>query len=342
MSSLSIRTAVLALCTIPLLPSQDTATVTIGGDTDFSCQTQPGQIPTLTGGVRATATLDYAYDRSTGVLTLAVTNTSPEVAGEQNPVITSLGINLPDGAITGAMLTGQSAPNSSVTPTWTASYASNGHMIGCFGDFDLLLSNGTGSPRGGIANENAANPGGPPNSQVTGPLTFTIQLSGPATENVNAHSIAYGFSSNGSQANVNAALRFQGGGVGGDESGTMGTGGDCVCGTWAKGPARLGTTVDVCMSGTDGCHDCLQISGIPGPTTFGPPLNLTIDIGFPVMAVLDWEFPSDNEVCLSVPIPNDQVLIGFTLYFAVVTHDYPLNSFDQISSCGPFAITVTP
>ena len=120
----------------------------------------------------------------------------------------------------------------------------------------------------------------------------------------------------------------------------LGSGLDCRCGSWATGPARIGTTVDICQAGREGCHDCVWISLNAGPTEFGAPFNLTAPIGLPLLAQLGFDFPSGNDVCFSVPIPHDANLVGLTLYFSVLTHDYPLVSLDQFGFCGPLSVTI--
>src|SRR5690606_10232594 len=138
-----------------------------------------GAPATLTAGVPASARFDFAYDRATGLLTLTVTNTSPIVGNDANPVLTGFFLNLPRGAITGASLVSQSG-SGGAPAAFVLSYGENAFAANCFGDFALRLSAG-GTPNGAIANALATNIGGPPGAAVIGPVVFVIQLSGPGT-----------------------------------------------------------------------------------------------------------------------------------------------------------------
>lgn len=324
-----------AALSLPLV-AQNTATVTIGDPDGQGCQSMTA--PTLTGGVPASATFDFAYDRATAMLTLTVTNTSPIVGNDDNPVLSEFYLNLPAGAVTGASLVSQSG-SGGATAAFSLGYGADAFHANCFGGFDVLISSGSG-PRGGIANASAPYVGGPPGSTVTGPVEFVIQLAGPGVSNINAYSIAFGYSSNGARANVNVAGKFVAGGPSGDESGMVASGDDCDCGSWLTAEARIGTTFELCQNGQAGCHDCLWVSLNAGPTSFGPPFNLTANIGFPLIAVLDFDFPANNEICLPITLPNDQNLVGRTLYFEVVTHPNPLTSPADIGFCGAFQFTI--
>jgi len=314
-----------------------TAQLEIGNADSVSCQNSSG-FPALTGGVRASADLDFRYDASNGELTLTVDNTSPIVAGEANALIVDLWLNLPDDAVTGASLRSQSGAGGA-TPTWQLSFGTDAFGAACMGAFDLHLDNG-GGVANGIANPNAPILGGPPGSQVLGPVTFVIDLQGPGLATMTADSIAFGLSQNAPARQANAAAKFQAAGQNGEESGFLGAGQECTCASWSPGPARIGGTLKYCRVGTPTCHDCLWISDTVGPTVFGPPINLTAPIGFPLLATLDFGTFSGRPDCLEIPIPDDPMLIGFKLHFAIVTVPQPPFTLDDVSFCGALSVEI--
>lgn len=335
--TLAFRTAIAtAAIALPLF-AQSTASITIGADGQ-GCQTPAGAPATLTAGVPASATFDFAYDRTTALLTLTVTNTSAIVGDDANPVLTEFFLNLPKDAVTGAELVSQTGAGGAAA-AFDATCSFDALHANCFGDFDLRISAG-GTPHGAIANGLATNVGGPPGAAVVGPVVFVIQLSGPGVSNVNAGSIANGYSSGGARANVRVAAKFVAAGPNAAQSGMLASGSECECGTWATAPARIGTTIQLCQNGQAGCHDCLWISGIAGPTRFGAPFNLTSQVGFPLLAILDYDFGPNNEICTPIAIPNDPQLVGVTLYFDVLTHPNPFGSIADLGFCGAFDFTI--
>jgi hypothetical protein len=171
---------------------------------------------------------------------------------------------------------------------------------------------------GSIANPAADTIGGPGPATI-GPVTFEIQLGGPGVHGLSAAAIAGAVSSNGSQLETNVALKFQGGGTG-DESGVLGNGG-CVTGIFIRGEPRIGQSIDICMTGSNGCHGCMWASNYPGPAIIG---GYEIPIGLPILAAFDLgDFVNGiTELCLHVNIPNRPGLIGVNFYFSNLTHPY--------------------
>lgn len=202
-----------------LAPAQSTYCLPIGSASAHGCQDPLA--PTLTGGVIATADLDYAYDASSGVLTLFVANTSPVVAGQTNPVITAITFNVPAG-VTGATLTTQTG-SGGATPAFALQFTSPASSrMGCFGRFNAELSI-TGIA-GGIGNASAPSFSHP--SVVLGPVTFTLQLTGSGLGSLTAQHFATTLSLGGAYA-VGAGMKFQGGGVAGAQSGFVSSGAPC-------------------------------------------------------------------------------------------------------------------
>lgn len=312
-----------------------TARLTIGDADDVSCQT--GSIPALTGGVEARVDLDLTYDAASGRLTLAVTNVSPIVAGEYNPLLVGLWLNLPDAAVTDARLVSQTAAGGA-TPDWGLGYGTDAFRAACMGSFDLQLSNGRGV-HNGIGNAAAPLLGGPPGSQVIGPVTFAIQLAGPGLATITADAIAFGLSQNPPAAAANAAAKFQAAGQNAQESGFLGGSALCTCSSWSPGPARLGGVLEFCWVGVPECHGCPWISLTAGPTRFGPPFDLTAPIGFPPLAVIDVGAFSGRPECVRWSIPMDSRLAGLDLYFAILVAP-PQPRPEEISFCGPLHVRI--
>lgn len=215
-----IPTLVSALFLSALAAAQTTDyCLPIGGAGSHGCQDP--NAPVLTGNVVATADLEYLYDMATGVLTLVVTNTSPIVAGEENPVITRIAFNVPAG-VTGASLVTQTGTGGA-TPNFALQFTPPGSIrMGCFGTFDAELA------ISGIAGAigNAAAPSFSHPSVVLGPTTFALQLTGTGLGSLTAEHFAITLSQNGAYA-VGAGMKFQGAGIGGEESGFVSSGAPC-------------------------------------------------------------------------------------------------------------------
>jgi hypothetical protein len=93
------------------------------------------------------AGITFAYDQSTGVLSVTIDNTTPVVAGEATATISEVHFNLPPGAVTGAVLANQTGAGGA-TPAFTLSFdadtaaAPNPNGAGCLGNFNVTLSGG--------------------------------------------------------------------------------------------------------------------------------------------------------------------------------------------------------
>lgn len=293
-----------------------TNSLSIGGLSAPGCQGGDDP-PTLSGGVPAGATYDVSYDPSTSRMTLTVTNTSPIVADQATPLLTRIFLNTPPGAISAATLIQQSGAGGA-TPDFELEFGSE--RAGCIGDFELCLET-RGGVSGGIANAAAIRVGGPPGAAVIGPATFVIQLSGPGAANIHARAITYGYSENGARAATHAAAKFQAAGASANESGWIGAPThveDCATSIWLTSEPRIGTTVTLCRNGQLGCHDCMWVSLLPGPTQVG---DIVAPIGFPLLAVLTGTFFTQMPLCFPIQIPGDPALSGLPIYFVLATTD---------------------
>ena len=316
-----------ALAAMPLAAQQvTTASVSITSPSAQGCQSDPGR---LTGGVAASTVLDFTYDQSTARLTLVVTNDSPIVSGEQNPQITDLFFNAPR-TVTGMTLVSQSGPGTN-QPDLAFDFGSAG--VGCLGSFRAHLHTRRGS-QGAIANAAAPMLGG--RAPVLGPVTFEFDLAGSGLGALVAESIAYSFNFDSNRAPSSVAAKFQIAGRNGEESGFLGNGGDCDISFFTTADPRIGTTFDICQSGPEGCHDCMWVSLTPGPVTVG---GIELPIGLPILFGFDFgEFGPNQEFCQPLSVPNDPLLIGTTLYFAVAT--FPASDPTNVSLSSAFELTI--
>jgi len=331
----------LALLAAPVHAGSTSESLAIGGPGTFGCQ-GPDDPPTLGGGVPASGTIDYAYDDGSGILTLTVANTSEVTAGVPNPLITRVWINLPHLAVSGVTLlsqtgSGGAAPNFVLSVDTNNLDGSGSIKSNCFGRMGLLLRTGGGSIQGGIANPAADTLPGPPGAAVIGPVSFSLQVSGPGAATLTADAFAAALSVNppGSKR-ANAALKFQGGGFG-DESGTIGNGPGCRVGGWMVGEPNLGNTIQFVMSAPEGCHACLICSDDPGPTMIG---SLTIPIGMPFIPILIHLTAPPMPVVKSIFIPNDPIFVGLTIYCAAAAID-PV-TFTGLNITDSFSFTIGP
>jgi hypothetical protein len=331
----------LSLVAGPSLAGTTSESLAIGGLGTTGCQ-GPEDPPTLGGGVLASGTIGYAYDEATGILTLTVANDSPVTMGVPNPLITKVWINLPHLAVSGVSLLSQSG-SGGASPSFELSFDTNNlDEVGsipanCFGKMGLLLATSGGSIQGGIANPAADTLPGPSGAAVIGPVTFTLQITGPGADSLTADAFAASLSANppGSMQ-VNAAFKFQGGGID-EESGTIGDGPGCRVGGWIVGEPNIGNTVQFVMDTPEGCHGCIVASGDPGPTMFG---SLTVPIGMPMVPIMIVTTAPPTPTVLDLAIPNDPNLVGVTIYFVVAAIDpmtlTGLNITDQ------FSVTIGP
>ncbi len=302
-----------------LCAQTSTASTTIDAN-GVGCQSPNGLI---TGGVAVGATFDVSYDASTGVLDVTVDNTTPIVAGEATATITRIHFNLPPGAITGATLLGQTG-SGGATPAFSMSFdadtsaAPNPNGLGCLGDSSIALDNGNGS-QGAIANAAAPNISTP--NPVMGPVTFSIQLSGPGAGGIDAEAILASYATN-ANVDTNVGMKFQGGGIGGQESGFVGPDDLCRTALYTAGSTTPGGSFDLCVTGGYGCHACVWVSPTAGPTTVG---GVTVPIGLPIAAAYDLgNFGlggAGNVFCISYSVPNNPGLSGFTFYAVNITYN---------------------
>ena len=136
--------------------------------------------------------------------------------------------------------------------------------------------------------------------------------------------------------------KFQAAGFRGEESGFVGSGGECRTAVYTVGTPSLGETIDICITGGTGCHACLWLSTTAGPTSVGA---FTIPIGFPIIS--DFDFGNlglaglSNPFCFSVTIPNNPALIDLPIYLTNLTFDSlaPLD-LDALSFSPAFMFTI--
>jgi len=289
----------------------------------------------LTNYVTPGAAITYTYDQSTGVLDVTVDNTTPIVAGESTATISELHLNLPPGAVTGATLANQSgaggaAPNFTLSFDADTGVAPNPNGAACLGDFNITLSGGA-IANAAATNVATANP-------TLGPVTFSIQLTGPGTDGIDAEAAIATISQNATIA-TNVAATFQDGGVNGLDMGISGACDFCRTAMYTTGDRTPGGQFDICVSGGFGCHACVWISATPGPTTVG---NITVPIGLPIAAA--WTLGNfglaggGNSFCIPVNVPNNPQLSGFSFHVVNITYN-ALNVVDY-SFSAPLEITI--
>jgi hypothetical protein len=295
-----------------VLPAQvSDASTTVGGAGAFGCQGSSNP-PTLTGGVLASADFDFTYDQNTRRLTLVVSNTSAVTTNVPNPLITEVYFNLPEGVVDSVALISQTGSGGD-TPDFAPVLDDR---AACHGTFDvaLLVSN----IHGGIANPNADRLPGPPGRAVIGPVTFVLELAGPGAGTLTANAIAAAFTQDAPSHTAFAAAKFQGGGLGAEESGFLGTNNDCRGSVYVVGPPRIGQEITICDAALPGCHDCLWVSLNAGPTMF---MGFVFPLGLPLLAIVNRnDIPASGMNCVVLDIPNDPRLVGRAIYFAHLTH----------------------
>jgi hypothetical protein len=306
--------------------------LSIGGVGAFGCL-QPAQSPpVLANGAIGTGECMFSYNQLTQVLTLTVSNTSPVVPNEQNPVIRRVYVNLPALAVANAVLISQTG-SGGPAPTWTLAIDTDitnntGSIdVGCFGHFGLRLSD-----QGGIEGC-IANPAAPLNpswagSMVIGPVTFEIQIIGSslAASSLIASSFSSSLAYNpGSSDYVNAAFRFQPGSSGGTDvtddsdenvisSRPVADGGSPA--GWIVGTPAAGQNVTLVMAGTPGWEACMVASLDPGPIVIA---GITFPIGPDWVPLLTTQIPGVGFVLANVLIPTGGAeLGGLTVYGLVV------------------------
>jgi hypothetical protein len=325
----------LAVSLASVAVAQTTTAGTLVNQQGLSCQGSSG---VLTGGVAVNSFAQATYNRATGVLVLSIENQNPIVAGQANPVIRQIFLNFPAGTITGATLvsqtgTGGTAPNFTLGFDADLGTAPNPLAAGCFGSFNLRLE----TTSGGIANANAPLISVPNTTQ--GPVAFTLQLTGPGSAGITAESFMSPASRGGSLSTT-VAMQFQGGGVGGQQSGFVGSCDLCRTSIFTIGNPAPGQTFQLGVTGGFACHACVWVSGTPGPVTV--PGGIVIPIGAPLAASLDLgNFllnGSGNAFTVPVVVPNNPLLSGFQFYVANITY-YALN-VQGFSFSLPYTVTI--
>jgi hypothetical protein len=333
-----------ALCALAVAATAQVSTdqVVIGGPGATGGQGSVADTPTLTGACPASGVIDFTYDQSAHVLTLAVQNTSQVIPGVSNPVITRVWFNLPQYAISSITLLTQTGASGTPTFSRSADYnRDNGTSINtnAFGGFGVRLANQSGNPHGGIANPLADTYPAPLGDLVVGPATFTFLVAGNGINWITANSFASSLST-GVADTANAAFQFEGGGVNACETGIIGNDEECSAGGWMVGTPRIGSTVSFVMTGAPGCFGCLIASVSPGPTTM---YGHTVNIGTPYIALVSTGFPSgfpSYSLGASYQIPPNPALVGITVYCAVVEAD--LATLQSFSVSDSFSFTVLP
>jgi len=334
---MNVPATLATLLTVSTLAAQNTSATTTIDITSIGCQATPGL---LTGDVAVGATATVDYNSATGELQLTIANDTPIVAGEATATITEIYLNLPAGSVTGATLgnqvgSGGATPNFSMSFDGDTAVAPNPNSTACLGNFNLCLDSGNGS-MGAIANPLATNVSTP--NPVTGPVTLTIQLTGPGTAGITAESILSTISQGGSQATT-VGMKFQGAGLGGQESGFVGANDECRTAIYVNGPTAPGSTFELCVTGGYGCHACLWVSPTPGPSVAG---GITVPIGLPIAGAYGLgNFGlggAGNSLCVPFSVPNSPLMSGFQFYAVNITFNALNLSGYHFSD--PFTITI--
>jgi hypothetical protein len=284
-----------------------TASVTIGGPGALGCTTPAIDPPTLPNGTPASGQCDFSFNAVTQMLTLTVSNTSPIVPGQVNPVIREILLNLPALGVTGATLVSQSSQGDA--PAFTLSVDPDlsdgvGDIPGgCFGRFGIRLSD-PGTIAGSIKNPAAPIQPGPSGYFVIGPAVFILHIQGSSMGSASflastfASSISLAADSEGSQANV--AFKFatltEQGFIG---NAPVANGGSAA--GWVVGTPAAGQSVTVVAAGHPGWSGSLIVSLNPGPTEFQSHLY---PIGTPYFVLLTATMPLEGWVSLLLTIPG--------------------------------------
>jgi hypothetical protein len=160
-------------------PTTDTLLIGGAGSASSEGHDDPGQLSD--GETEASATFDFTFDPALARLTLEVTNTSPVVLGQPNPLLTRVYFNAPE-AITGMSLVGQSSAGG-LTPDYELVFdaapgeGSDPNSVGRFGAFGVCLTD-SGSIKGAIANPDADTYTVDADQVALSPSTFVMQLKG--------------------------------------------------------------------------------------------------------------------------------------------------------------------
>jgi hypothetical protein len=313
--------AAISIAALPILGSAQVTehTVLLGGGSAVGCQNSTVP-PTLDDGVTVgTAQLDFRYDASTAILELSVTNTSPDVPGTPNPVITQVAFNLPVGTVQSIELLSQTPAGGAqttfaMTTDLDLTTLDSATRLGCLGYFNVSLMDN----KPAIANANATTISAPGGTYAIGTVKFTFQLGGSGVGLLTAATIGSANSAPGGEGSgYNAGVKFQAGGANAEFSGYISAGQpDCIPAMWTSAPARIGTTIDLCAGATASCHGCLLISATPGPSIV---VGYTLPIGLPVLLAIPLPQFNPQPQCYPISIPDDVALVGLTLYMTLAT-----------------------
>ncbi len=237
---------VLALWTGAATHAQVTqATIQIGGNDSCSSSgfNDPGRLND--GVTEGRAQYTFTLDGSTNTLTLVVENTSPDVPGVCNPIITNIWFTTHP--VLDRVLTLQSQVGSGgIAPdfqfVWDPNLqlAPNPNHIEGFGQGFGFANGHLFSSQGlqnGIKNSNATTFVSPPNTLVCGPVTFTFDINGPLIGgNFDASAFTSFFTvAEYPEKSVHAAAGYWGGGASCHADGNIGDGvEDCYITTSAS------------------------------------------------------------------------------------------------------------
>ncbi len=293
----------------------------------------------LPDGSSASALTSFNYDPANGQLQLTVHNTTTIRPGIADAVITRLYFNIPTGTVDTVSIIDQvgsagAAPTFSVGFDSDAGDNSNPNRADCFGAFNVRLA--APSPNLGIANAQTDMVCGlKPSDWVVGPVTFTLQLTGPGTAGLTSEVFAATPSQLPLARETAVAVKFDAADCTGYA--TLASDDTCRTAVFLRGDANIGESLEVCVTGGNGCASRLGCSFLPGPTLYK---NMIVPIGMPTITVLelgDFTAPV-TELRYPLSIPLNNIFVGVSLYWANVT--YPDNDISQFSFSEATSFTI--
>src|SRR5262245_25889009 len=155
-----------------------TATVNLGGP--GANGSEGGNPPTLSDhSTIGTGVMTFTYDSSIARLQVQVENTTPDVPGDLNPVMSSVFFNVPHGAITGMTLVSQTGGSNGATPAFSFVFdadvanAPNPNTADGLGAYTCGLYEPSGGGVEGIANPAASAWVRPLSELYESPVVFT-------------------------------------------------------------------------------------------------------------------------------------------------------------------------
>ena len=175
-----------------------------------------GDPPILSDGSGALGSMDFSYDSATGILDLVVSNQTPQLPDEANPVITEIYFNIPARTDVTIELLSQTAPTGNEpsfamivdddpfnSPTLNAAGGLGSFAVGLYASAVF----------GAIANPEASTWDLPVAAPVIGPVTFRFQVSGGDASHLTAADFALSPSSNPpGDVSTSGVFKFQAGG----------------------------------------------------------------------------------------------------------------------------------